>query len=71
MSKQALLNWNLSTLNKAYQQGYMAGSIGMDRSKCPYRGDVVVAAWEAGWEDGKDPAIKKPEANAFGDLVSI
>ncbi|MDX5298807.1 MAG: hypothetical protein LPK85_07635 [Gammaproteobacteria bacterium] len=46
--------WDLDTLNKAYQQGYMAGSMGMDRARCPYRGEVVVAAWESGWEDGAE-----------------
>jgi len=29
----------------------MAGSMGMDKTRCPYRGDVVIAAWEAGWDD--------------------
>ena len=54
MASDLSLNWNLLTLNKAYQQGYMAGILGMDPGKCPYRGDVVIAAWEAGWEDGKE-----------------
>lgn len=58
MASKALFDWNLTTLNKAYRQGYMAGNLGMDRVKCPYRGDVVVAAWEAGWEDGK-PEVGK------------
>ncbi len=53
MANDLSLNWNLETLNKAYQQGYMAGVLGMDRIKCPYRGDVAIAAWEAGWEDGQ------------------
>ncbi|RMF14953.1 MAG: hypothetical protein D6758_10560 [Gammaproteobacteria bacterium] len=52
MANQLSLNWNLETLNKAYRQGYMAGLLNLAREKCPYRGDVVVAAWEAGWEDG-------------------
>lgn len=46
------LGWDLESLNKAYRQGYMAGLMGMARERCPYRGEVVVAAWEAGWEDG-------------------
>ena len=58
MSRDAGLNWNLNTLNKAYQQGHMAGTLGIDRLKCPYRGEVVVAAWEAGWEDGREQPSK-------------
>ena len=69
MTQKALLNWNLSTLNKAYQQGYMAGSLGIDRIKCPYRGDVIVAAWEAGWEDGCNPEVTRPQTDAF-ELLS-
>lgn len=53
-ARTTAINWNLDTLNKAYQQGYMAGTLGIERVKCPYRGDVVIAAWEAGWEDGRD-----------------
>lgn len=73
MIRNAALNWNLSTLTKAYQQGHMAGALGMERSKCPYRGDVVVAAWEAGWEDGKEqPASGRLAASlALGANVEI
>lgn len=46
------LGWNLESLNKAYQQGYMAGLMGMPSDKCPYAGEIIAAAWEAGWEDG-------------------
>ncbi len=52
MAQESTLNWNDASLNKAYQQGFMAGALGMDRVKCPYCSDVVSAAWEAGWEDG-------------------
>ena len=52
MAKDFSLRWDLESLNKAYQQGYMAGIMGMLRQKCPYSGEVVSAAWEAGWEDG-------------------
>lgn len=44
--------WDDELLKKAYQQGYVAGSLGYDFSKCPYVGDIPGAAWEAGWEDG-------------------
>ena len=52
MAKDIALNWDLDALNKAYRQGYMAGVMGMGTERCPYRGDIVIAAWEAGWEDG-------------------
>ena len=54
MSKDAALNWDLELLNKAYRQGYMAGVMGMTHLACPYRGEVVTAAWEAGWDDGRE-----------------
>lgn len=44
--------WTLETLNKAYQQGYMIGLSGQANSNCLYQNDVLVAAWEAGWDDG-------------------
>lgn len=52
MAREVGLGWDLESLNKAYRQGYMAGMMGMPRERCPYRGDVVLSAWEAGWEDG-------------------
>ncbi len=52
MAKPLPINWDLDTLHKAYRQGYMAGVMGMALNRCPYRGEIVVAAWEAGWEDG-------------------
>ncbi len=55
------LRWDLESLNKAYQQGYMAGLMGMVRQKCPYNGEVIAAAWEAGWEDGYESCeLKAP-----------
>lgn len=51
MARDIKLGWDVESLNKAYRQGYMAASMGMPRERCPYRGDVVIAAWEAGWED--------------------
>lgn len=44
--------WTLETLNKAYQQGYMVGLSGRSNGDCQYQNDVLVAAWEAGWDDG-------------------
>lgn len=52
MANDLSLCWDLDSLNKAYRQGYMAGVMGMDQSRCPYVGEIVEAAWEAGWEDG-------------------
>lgn len=53
MATDIKLGWDVDSLNKAYRQGYMAAVMGMARERCPYRGDVVIAAWEAGWEDGE------------------
>ncbi|MDX1633223.1 MAG: hypothetical protein R3280_01165 [Marinobacter sp.] len=53
MARDMKLGWNVDALNKAYRQGLMAASINMARERCPYRGEVVIAAWEAGWEDGR------------------
>ncbi|OZB14275.1 MAG: hypothetical protein B7X58_08170 [Marinobacter sp. 34-60-7] len=51
MAKDIKLGWDVEALNKAYRQGYMAATMSMDKSRCPYQGEVVVAAWEAGWDD--------------------
>ena len=67
MGRDLSFNWSLDTLNKAYQQGYMAGVLCMDKVKCPYRGEVVVAAWEAGWEDGR--ANAKPDTAQTPQMV--
>ena len=45
-------NWNIETLNKAYRQGYLFGVSGESINNCPYRSEVIAAAWEAGWMDG-------------------
>lgn len=52
MARKRELGWDLESLNKAYQQGYMAARIHMAPARCPYQTEVVRAAWEAGWEDG-------------------
>ncbi|ARU54211.1 MAG: hypothetical protein MI864_03630 [Pseudomonadales bacterium] len=52
MAKDFSMGWDVESLNKAYRQGYMAGLMGMENNRCPYHGEVIAAAWEAGWEDG-------------------
>lgn len=51
MARESKIGWDAEALNKAYRQGLMAATMGMARDRCPYQGEVVVAAWEAGWED--------------------
>lgn len=47
-----MTKWTIDSLNKAYQQGYMTGLAGLEPDDPPYENDVLVAAWEAGWDDG-------------------
>lgn len=47
-------HWSLESLNKAYQQGYMAGLTGQASGTRQQSGDVLQAAWEAGWDDGHE-----------------
>ena len=47
-------SWSLESLNKAYQQGYMAGMTGQTNTPRALAADVLVAAWEAGWDDGHE-----------------
>lgn len=49
-------DWSLEGLNKAYQQGYMAGLTGQARIRQPYAAAIPAAAWEAGWDDGQQQA---------------
>ena len=60
MARDIKLGWDVESLNKAYRQGDMASVMGMHRERCPYRGDVVIAAWEAGWEDGQAALASEP-----------
>lgn len=53
MVRHIKLGWDVEALNKAYRQGYMSAKMHMTRERCPYRGEVIIAAWEAGWEDGQ------------------
>ncbi|MCJ8168131.1 ribosome modulation factor [Atopomonas sediminilitoris] len=48
--------WSLEGLNKAYQQGYMAGMT-RPEARCPYPAEVPAAAWHAGWEDGQQQRL--------------
>lgn len=67
MARDIKLGWDVDALNKAYRQGYMAGSMGMDKNRCPYRGEVIIAAWEAGWDDAGQVAAEQPSSD---DLFS-
>lgn len=63
----AQIEWTLESLNKAYQQGYMTGLAGRPEDDCTLTNDVLIAAWEAGWDDGnghyhKTVAAKKSES---------
>ena len=68
MARDIKLGWDVEALNKAYRQGYMAANMGMDKSRCPYRGDVVIAAWEAGWDDAGQARKERPQQD--DDLFS-
>ena len=47
-------HWSLESLNKAYQQGYMAGLTGQTNTPRALAADVLIAAWDAGWDDGHE-----------------
>ncbi|MFI8481733.1 ribosome modulation factor [Pseudomonas sp. NPDC078700] len=47
-------DWSLENLNKAYQQGYMAGLTGQPNAPRKQTAEVLTAAWEAGWDDGHE-----------------
>ena len=61
MATDIKLGWDVEALNKAYRQGYMAGEMGMDKTRCPYRGEVIIAAWEAGWDDAGQARKQRPQ----------
>lgn len=54
--------WSLESLNKAYQQGYMAGLTGQPGSQQPYTAEVPGAAWEAGWDDGHEQLVRQQKS---------
>ncbi|KAE8545573.1 ribosome modulation factor [Marinobacter nauticus] len=68
MATDIKLGWDVEALNKAYRQGYMAGEMGMDKTRCPYRGEVIIAAWEAGWDDAGQVGKQSPQQD--DDLFS-
>ncbi|WP_449287364.1 ribosome modulation factor [Marinobacter sp. PE14] len=68
MARDIKLGWDVEALNKAYRQGYMAANMGMDKSRCPYRGEVVIAAWEAGWDDADQ--VARDDRDQSDDLFS-
>ncbi|WP_372995229.1 ribosome modulation factor [Marinobacter sp.] len=68
MARDIKLGWDVEALNKAYRQGYMAANMGMDKTRCPYRGDVVIAAWEAGWDDADQ--VARDDREPADDLFS-
>ncbi|HLV78136.1 MAG TPA: hypothetical protein VKY53_09460 [Marinobacter sp.] len=69
MARDIKLGWDVEALNKAYRQGYLAGSMAMGKSRCPYRGEVVIAAWEAGWDDAAS-ALQTPSRDSNDDLFA-
>lgn len=69
MAKDIKMGWDVEALNKAYRQGFMAATMNMEKSRCPYQGEVVVAAWEAGWDDA-DEARQRDIQNRQDDLFS-
>ncbi|MFP6851184.1 MAG: ribosome modulation factor [Pseudomonas sp.] len=54
INKEDDQHWSLESLNKAYQQGYMAGLTGQTSTPRTLLADVLIAAWEAGWVDGHE-----------------
>jgi ribosome modulation factor len=68
MARDIKLGWDVEALNKAYRQGYMAADMGMDKARCPYRGEVVIAAWEAGWDDANQ--VARDDRGQADDLFS-
>ena len=67
MGRSDSAGWQIETLDKAYDQGLMAGSLGMTAKKCPYASEVASAAWQAGFEDGllSAPPKRAPQKPKF------
>jgi ribosome modulation factor len=68
MARDIKLGWDVESLNKAYRQGYMAANMGMNRERCPYNSEVVIAAWDAGWEDAEQ--VVQEARPGFDDFLS-
>ena len=47
------LQWHVG-LDEAYEQGYRDGLSGKLERKAPFDLEVLVASWEAGWDDGHE-----------------
>jgi len=63
--------WNVEALDKAYRQGFMHGLAGESRH-APYREEIVIAAWEAGFDDGYEhyqESLKRENAKSTTDQV--
>lgn len=48
MARNRELGWDLESLNKAYQQGYMAAQIHMAPARCPYQTEAERRSQRAG-----------------------
>ena len=59
-------DWSLESLNKAYQQGYMAGLTGQPQHAQPHPVEVLAAAWEAGWDEVQRANMAKVRAAEDG-----
>lgn len=46
-------DYSLESMDKAYRRGYMTGVTG-GQEVCPYIQDILIAAWEAGRDDGTE-----------------
>lgn len=55
-------HWSLESLNKAYQQGYMAGLTGQPNARQGHAAEVLAAAWEAGWDDGHEQQLRQQKS---------
>lgn len=55
-------HWSLESLNKAYQQGYMAGLTGQASTPQGHPAEVIAAAWEAGWDDGHEQMLRQQKS---------
>ena len=69
MAQDLSLSWDIDSLNKAYRQGYMAGIMGANRQHSPYSGEVIQAAWEAGWEDGIEKCELDRPVESVGNIA--
>jgi ribosome modulation factor len=57
---QADKDYSLESMDKAYRRGYMSGVTG-NHEQCPYETEVLIAAWEAGFDDGHEFFLEHQE----------